>query len=72
MFVVEFPADSPGSWRGAVDGSHPDLAVLAATRAETLEPFRPELGALARRARFAFDFGGAAWPWPWPATTSPP
>ena len=56
---MEFPADSPGSWRGAVDGSHPDLAVLAATRAETPEPLRPKLGALARRARFALAGAGA-------------
>jgi hypothetical protein len=37
----------------AVAGSHPDLAVLAATRAEILEPLRPELAALPGRARFA-------------------
>jgi methanogenic corrinoid protein MtbC1 len=48
-----------GKLKGAVDGTHPDLAVLAATRAETLEPLRPELGALARRARFAFAGVGA-------------
>ena len=43
----------------AVHGSHPDLAVLAATRAETLGPLRPELAALARRARLALAGAGA-------------
>ena len=40
----------------AVAGLHPDLA---ATRAETLEPLRRELAALARRARFALAGAGA-------------
>ena len=43
----------------AAGGPHPDLAVLAAIRAETLELLRPELAALARRARFALAGAGA-------------
>src|SRR5512142_515856 len=43
----------------AVDGSHPDLAVLAAARAETLEPLRPELAALTRRVPLALAGAGA-------------
>ena len=43
----------------AVDASHPDLVVLAATRAETLEPLRPELASLARRAPLALAGAGA-------------
>ena len=43
----------------AVDASHPDLVVLAATRAETLEPLGPELAALARRAPLALAGAGA-------------
>ena len=43
----------------AVDASHPGLVVLAATRAETLEPLRPELAALARRAPLALAGAGA-------------
>ena len=41
----------------AVDALHPGLVVLAATRAETLEPLGPELAALARSAPLAL--GGA-------------
>jgi DNA-binding transcriptional MerR regulator len=37
----------------AVDATHPDLVVLAATLPETLEPLRPELASLARRAPLA-------------------
>ena len=43
----------------AVEASHPDLVVLAATRAETLEPLRPELASLARRAPLALAGAGA-------------
>jgi methanogenic corrinoid protein MtbC1 len=43
----------------AVDATHPDLVVLAATRPETLEPLRPELAALARRAPLALAGAGA-------------
>jgi MerR family transcriptional regulator, light-induced transcriptional regulator len=43
----------------AIDASHPDLVVLAATRAETLEPLRPELASLARRAPLALARAGA-------------
>jgi MerR family transcriptional regulator, light-induced transcriptional regulator len=37
----------------AVDATHPDLVVLAATLPGTLEPLRPELASLARRAPLA-------------------
>jgi MerR family transcriptional regulator, light-induced transcriptional regulator len=43
----------------AVDATHPDLVVLAATRPETLEPLRSELTALARRAPLALGGAGA-------------
>ncbi len=43
----------------AVDASRPDLVVLAATRAETLEPLRQELASLARRAPLALAGAGA-------------
>jgi methanogenic corrinoid protein MtbC1 len=43
----------------AVEASHPDLVVLAATRAETLEPLRPELASLARRTPLALVGAGA-------------
>ena len=43
----------------AVDASHPGLVVLAATRAETLEPVGPELAVLARRAPLALAGAGA-------------
>jgi len=43
----------------AAGASHPGLVVLAATRAETLEPLRPELAALARRAPLALAGAGA-------------
>jgi DNA-binding transcriptional MerR regulator len=39
--------------------SHPDLVVLAATIPDTLEPLRPELASLARRARLALAGAGA-------------
>ena len=42
-----------------VDARRPDLVVLAATRPETLEPLRPELTALARRAPLALAGAGA-------------
>lgn len=48
-----------GELERAAVGSHPDLAVLAAARAETLEPLRPEPAALARRARLALAGAGA-------------
>ena len=43
----------------AVGATHPDLVVLAATVPETLEPLRPELGSLARRAPLALAGAGA-------------
>ena len=43
----------------AVDATHPDLVVLAATRPEALESLRPELTALARRAPLALAGVGA-------------
>jgi MerR family transcriptional regulator, light-induced transcriptional regulator len=43
----------------AVDATHPDLVVLAATLPETLEPLQPELTALARRAPLALAGAGA-------------
>ena len=42
-----------GELERAVDGSHPDLAVLAATRAETLEPSPAGAGATAQTATAA-------------------
>ena len=42
-----------------VNARRPDLVVLAATRPETLEPLRPELAALARRAPLALAGAGA-------------
>jgi len=47
-------SEHPGREAGAaVDASRTGLVVLAATRAETLEPLRPELASLARRAPLA-------------------
>ena len=43
----------------AVDATRPDLVVLAATVPETLEPLRPQLGSLARRAPLALAGAGA-------------
>ena len=43
----------------AVDATHPDLVVLAATVPETLESLRPKLAALARRAPLALAGAGA-------------
>ena len=43
----------------AVDATRPDLVVLAATSPETLEPLRPKLAALARRAPLALAGAGA-------------
>ena len=43
----------------AVDATHPDLIVLAATLPETLKPLRPKLTALARRAPLALAGTGA-------------
>jgi hypothetical protein len=42
-----------------VEAARPDLVVLAATLPETLEPLRPELTALARRAPLALAGAGA-------------
>jgi len=43
----------------AVGATRPDLLVLAATVPETLEPLRPQLGSLARRAPLALAGVGA-------------
>jgi MerR family transcriptional regulator, light-induced transcriptional regulator len=43
----------------AVDATRPDLVVLAATVPETLEPLRPELASLGRRAPLALAGAGA-------------
>jgi MerR family transcriptional regulator, light-induced transcriptional regulator len=43
----------------SVEAMHPDLVVLAATLPETLEPLRPKLAALARRAPLAIAGPGA-------------
>ena len=43
----------------AAGASHPDLVVLAATVPETLEPLRPQLASLARRAPLALAGAGA-------------
>jgi methanogenic corrinoid protein MtbC1 len=43
----------------AVDATHPDLVVLAATLPGALEPLRPELASLARRAPLALAGAGA-------------
>jgi MerR family transcriptional regulator, light-induced transcriptional regulator len=43
----------------AVDATHPDLIVLAATLPQTLTPLRPKLTALARRAPLALAGTGA-------------
>ena len=43
----------------AVEATRPDLVVLAATLPEVLEPLRPELAALARRAPLALAGAGA-------------
>jgi MerR family transcriptional regulator, light-induced transcriptional regulator len=43
----------------AVDASHPDLVVLAATVPEALEPLGPQLASLARRAPLALAGAGA-------------
>jgi MerR family transcriptional regulator, light-induced transcriptional regulator len=43
----------------AVDATRPDLVVLAATLTETLEPVRPELASLGRRAPLALAGAGA-------------
>jgi methanogenic corrinoid protein MtbC1 len=43
----------------AIDASHPDLVVLAATIPDTLEPLRPELASLARQAPLALAGAGA-------------
>ena len=46
--------DTPvGELERAADASRPELVVLAATLPETLEPLRPELAGLARRAPLA-------------------
>jgi methanogenic corrinoid protein MtbC1 len=44
----------------AVDATHPDLVVLAATIPETFESLRPQLAELARRAPLALAGAGAA------------
>ncbi len=46
----------------AVDATHPDLVVLAATLPETLKPLRPKLTALARRTPLALAGAGATPP----------
>jgi MerR family transcriptional regulator, light-induced transcriptional regulator len=43
----------------AVDATHPDLVVLAATIPGTLEPLQPKLAVLARRAPLALAGTGA-------------
>jgi MerR family transcriptional regulator, light-induced transcriptional regulator len=43
----------------AIGATRPDLVVLAATVPETLEPLRPQLGSLARRAPLALAGAGA-------------
>jgi DNA-binding transcriptional MerR regulator len=43
----------------SVEATRPDLVVLAATRPEILEPLRPQLAALARRAPLALAGAGA-------------
>jgi MerR family transcriptional regulator, light-induced transcriptional regulator len=43
----------------AVDATHPDLVVVAATIPEPLESLRPELAELARRAPLALGGAGA-------------
>jgi DNA-binding transcriptional MerR regulator len=43
----------------AIDASHPGLVILAATISDTLEPLRPELASLARRAPLALAGPGA-------------
>jgi methanogenic corrinoid protein MtbC1 len=43
----------------AVDATHPDLVVLAATLPDTLGALRPKLAALARRAPLALAGAGA-------------
>ena len=43
----------------AVDATHPDLVVLAATVPGTLEPLQPKLAALAQRAPLALAGAGA-------------
>jgi DNA-binding transcriptional MerR regulator len=45
--------------RLAVDATHPDLVVLAATQPETLTPLRSKLAAIARRVPLAVAGGGA-------------
>jgi DNA-binding transcriptional MerR regulator len=48
-----------GELERAVGATRPDLAALAATVPETLEPLRPQLGSLARRAPLALAGAGA-------------
>ena len=43
----------------SVEATRPDLVVIAATLPETLEPLRPKLAALARRAPLALAGAGA-------------
>ena len=52
-------ARRPRSWSGPPSASRPNLAVLAATVPKTLEPLRPQLGSLARRAPLALAGAGA-------------
>ncbi len=70
---MEFPGDRPLLRTGELarrDGQRrhgafrqqrprPDLVVLAATVPESLEPLRPQLGSLARRAPLALARAGA-------------
>lgn len=55
-FGINTPVEELGK---AVDATHPDLVVLAATTRETLESLRPKLAALARRAPLALAGAGA-------------
>jgi methanogenic corrinoid protein MtbC1 len=48
----------PQELERAVDATHPDLVVLAATIPGTLEPLRPELASLARHAPLALAGAG--------------
>ena len=59
LMVFGGPSTPVEELERAVDASHPGLVVLAATRTETLEPLRPELASLARRAPLALAGAGA-------------
>ena len=58
--VDYFGVNTPvGELERAVDATHPDLVVLAATVPEPLESLRPGLAGLARRAPLALAGAGA-------------